>query len=69
LEVLDLFAANQVVVASGIVGGALISWSFSKKDLIKNLDIRQGKIVELFVFLVRSLPVLATFLLILSWII
>lgn len=34
LEILDLFTANQVVIVSGLVGGAIISWSIPRHAII-----------------------------------
>lgn len=34
LEVLDLFTANQVVIISGLAGGAIISWSIPRHAII-----------------------------------
>lgn len=34
LEVMDLFTANQVVILSGLIGGAIISWSIPRHRII-----------------------------------
>ncbi len=38
LEVLDMFAANQVVIALGLIGGAIISWSVSPSLIINQFS-------------------------------
>jgi NSS family neurotransmitter:Na+ symporter len=68
LEVLDLFAANQVVVASALIGGGIISWTVPKKSLIKGLDLKWRKPASLFINIFRFMPVLAFALLIISWV-
>lgn len=35
LEIMDLFTANQIVVLSGLIGGAIISWSAHKRNITK----------------------------------
>jgi len=40
LVVMDMFAATQVVVASGIIGGGLISWLIPRERMIGNLGDR-----------------------------
>lgn len=40
LEVLDLFAANQVVIALGLIGGAIISWNVPSSVVINRFSNR-----------------------------
>ena len=68
LEILDMFAANQIVVTSGIVGGAIISWSISKSDLIDGFGTEWKKVASVTVTVVRYLPIPVSVLLILAWI-
>ncbi|MGM0629477.1 MAG: sodium-dependent transporter [Patescibacteria group bacterium] len=67
LEILDMFAANQIVVTSGIVGGAIISWSISRHDLVEGFGTRWKKLAHTTVIVVRFLPVPVSVLLILVW--
>jgi NSS family neurotransmitter:Na+ symporter len=67
LEILDLFAANQIVVASGIIGGAIISWSFSKTDLVESIGTTWRKTAGIAITVFRVLPFLAALVLFLSW--
>ncbi len=69
LEVLDLFAANQIVIASGIIGGAIISWSISKKHLIEGFGTDWKKLAGIVVNIVRIIPIVAALILILSWLV
>lgn len=66
LEILDLFAANQIIVASGIIGGAIISWSFSKAELVDSLNIRWKGAASAAINVFRWLPALAFLILVLS---
>ncbi len=68
LEVLDIFAANQIVVTSGIVGGAIISWSISRKDLVDGFGTRWRRLAHWTVTVVRFLPIPVGILLTLTWI-
>ncbi len=67
LEILDMFAANQIVVTSGIVGGAIISWSISKTDLVEGFGTEWKKLASVTVSVVRYLPIPVSVLLILAW--
>lgn len=40
LEIMDLFAANQVVVLLGIIGGAITSWLVPRQELINKFSNR-----------------------------
>ncbi|MFW5884613.1 MAG: sodium-dependent transporter [Patescibacteria group bacterium] len=68
LEILDLFAANQVVVASALIGGGIISWTIPKESLAEGLGLRWKKPAILFVNIFRVMPVLAIALLVISWV-
>ncbi len=67
LEILDMFAANQIVVTSGIVGGAIISWSISKEDLVEGFGTRWKRLSGATVTIVRFMPIPVSVLLILAW--
>ncbi len=67
LEILDMFAANQIVVTSGIVGGAIISWSISRENLVDGFGTRWKRLANATVTVVRFLPIPVTVLLILAW--
>ena len=67
LEILDVFAANQIVVTSGIVGGAVISWSISKSDLVDGFGTEWKRLANATVIVVRFLPIPVSVLLILAW--
>ncbi len=67
LKVLDLFAANQIIVASGIIGGALISWSIPFQELTDGLGAKRRWIAGTTVSVVKILPAIAGALLALSW--
>ncbi|HKK54004.1 MAG TPA: sodium-dependent transporter [Patescibacteria group bacterium] len=68
LEILDLFAANQLVVASALIGGAIISWSFSKKDLAASFGTKWIKVSEFAIGVFRALPFVGAIILLLSFI-
>ncbi len=68
LDVLDLFAANQIVVTSGILGGAVISWCISREDLINGFGTRWYKLAWWTVTAARYLPIPALLLVALSFI-
>ncbi len=67
LEVLDLFAANQIVVGSGLIGGAIISWSISKKELVESIGTRWKKAAGVSITIFRVLPFLAALIMIFSF--
>ncbi|MEX0672703.1 MAG: sodium-dependent transporter [Candidatus Paceibacterota bacterium] len=67
LQVLDLFAANQIVVASAIVGGALITWLLPRATLVDNLGTPWRKTAWWVITSVRYLPLIALALVLLSW--
>ncbi len=66
LEVLDLFAANQVVITSGVLGGAIISWSIPKSHLIEGFGTRWKKLSGWVINFVRLLPIPVGVLLIIT---
>jgi|AntRauTorckE6833_2_1112554.scaffolds.fasta_scaffold00115_37 NSS family neurotransmitter:Na+ symporter len=68
LEILDLFAANQLVVASALIGGAIISWSFSKKDLAQSFGTKWIGVSEFAIGVFRALPFIGAIILALSYI-
>ena len=45
LEVLDLFAANQIVVICGVVGGAIIAWKIPKSEIVEGFGFRWRRLV------------------------
>jgi len=67
LEVLDMFAANQIVITAGVVGGAVIGWRISRDDLINGFGTRWRKLAWWTVTIVRWLPVPILLLLLLSF--
>lgn len=69
LEVLDLFAANQIIVGSAIIGGGIISWSFSKHELVESFKTGWKKTAGTSVTTIRMLPLAAALILLLSWLI
>ncbi|MCF7795155.1 sodium-dependent transporter [Patescibacteria group bacterium] len=68
LEILDLFAANQLVIASALIGGAIISWSFSKKELAQSFGTKWHKVSEFAIGVFRALPFIGAIILGLSYI-
>ncbi len=69
LEILDLFAANQIVVFSALAGGGIISWTISKKELVDSFGTRWNKFAGVSINVFRFLPILAGIILLLSWVI
>ena len=69
LEILDLFAANQIIVASAIIGGGIISWTFTKHDLVESFGTSWKKLAGVSITIIRTLPFVATLILLLSWLI
>ncbi|MEX1026909.1 MAG: sodium-dependent transporter, partial [Candidatus Paceibacterota bacterium] len=67
LEVLDLFAANQIVVVSAIVGGAIITWLLPRATLIENLGTEWKRTAWWIITVVRYLPIAALILALLTW--
>ncbi|MFP4515055.1 MAG: sodium-dependent transporter [Parcubacteria group bacterium] len=68
LEILDLFAANQLVVGSALVGGAIISWSFSRKELAQSFGSRWHKVSMFAIGVFRAFPFIGAIILALSYI-
>ncbi len=66
LELLDLFAANQVVVASALIGGVIISWSISKNELVNSFGTKWKKMAKMIINIFRFLPLLAVIILVLA---
>ncbi len=69
LEVMDMFAGTQVVVASGLVTGALIAWLIPRERLTRKLCAGHGTAANFIVSVGRYLPVIVLAGLLYSWII
>ena len=69
LDVLDLFAANQIVVGSGLIGGAIISWSISKRELVSSLGSKWKRAAGAAISIFRILPFFALAILLISMIV
>lgn len=69
LEVMDMFGATQVLVASGLITGTLISWLIPRERLYQKLKMeRPGICLACFVIWIgRYLPVGAIILLLYTW--
>ncbi len=57
LEVVDLFAATQIVVASGIIGGALISWLVPRERLVEKMGVTHEGAAWWMITAARYLPI------------
>jgi neurotransmitter:Na+ symporter, NSS family len=67
LEVLDLFAANQIVVISGITAGAIIGWNISKVETAQGFGFQWRRLGWWTVLVARFLPIPAAILLLVTW--
>lgn len=56
LEVVDLFAATQIVVISGVTGAAIIAWLIPLKSLVKATGVNRY-MVNYIIFIGRYLPI------------
>lgn len=68
LEVLDLFAANQIVIILGLVGGALISWNISVNEITNMFRNRYRAFISHTVIATRYLWIVVFGILLLSFI-
>jgi len=69
LEVMDMFAATQILVASGLVTGALISWLIPRERLTRKLCAGSVPVGNFIVSVGRYLPVAVLAILIYTWLI
>ncbi|MEX0930278.1 MAG: sodium-dependent transporter [Candidatus Paceibacterota bacterium] len=67
LEVLDLFAANQIVVVCALVGGAIITWLLPRATLVDNLGTEWKSSAWWTITVIRYLPIAALILSLLTW--
>ncbi len=67
LEVVDMLAANQIIVMCGVIGGAILAWKISKQEIIKGFGYRWRKLGWLVVNIARYLPILILILLFIIW--
>lgn len=68
LEVLDLFAANQVVIILGLIGGVIISWNVPSSVIINKFSNRLRQYASHTVTATKYLWILVVAVLILSFI-
>lgn len=68
LEVLDLFAANQIVIILGLIGGALISWNISVNEITNMFRNRYRAFISHTVIATRYLWIVVFGILLLSFI-
>lgn len=66
LEVLDMFAANQIVILSGLAGGVLISWSIPSQYIINMFGNRYRRYASHTVTATKYLWVIVLAILVLS---
>ncbi len=57
LEVVDMFAATQVVVTCGVVGAAIISWLIPRDSLLQSIGENRRRMVGWMIFIGRYLPI------------
>ncbi len=57
LEVLDMFAANQVVIISAIAGGALIGWLVPMDQLASSMGVESSRVTRWTVWVARYMAV------------
>lgn len=56
LEVVDLFAATQIVVTCGVIGAAIISWLIPRENLLASIGEDKKRMVAWMIFIGRYLP-------------
>lgn len=66
LEFMDFITANQVVVVSGLVGGAILGWSIKKYKTFKIFDIKYRHLARHTIITARYLWVFVLTILILA---
>lgn len=66
LEVLDMFAANQIVIILGLAGGALISWNVPSQTIINMFSNRFRRYASHTITATKYLWIVVLFILILS---
>ncbi len=69
LEVLDLFAANQVVVALGIIGGAAIAWNIPKHQLLNKFSNKHRRLASHMIRWIKYAWVLVLTILLVSFLV
>lgn len=69
LEVMDMFAATQILVASGLVTGALISWLIPRERLTRKLCTGSAPVGNFIVSVGRYLPAAVLAILVYTWLI
>ncbi len=57
LEVVDLFAATQVVVLCGVIGAGIIAWLIPRESLVVSLGIKNRLMINWIIFIGRYLPI------------
>ena len=57
LEVVDMFAATQIVVTCGVVGAAIIAWMIPRESLLESIGENRQRSVSWMIFIGRYLPV------------
>ena len=67
LDFMDMFAATQIIVAVGIIGGALIAWLVPRKQLLASLRCQHRRAAYLFVTVGRYLAVPVVGVLLYAW--
>jgi len=68
LEVLDLFAANQIVVGSGLLGGALISWFVPRNDLTSSFGAPWRRVAWWTITVARYLPIVVVLIVLITFV-
>ncbi len=68
LEILDLFAANQIVILLGLIGGAIIAWNISLVSIVNSFSNKYRKFVKYVVIATKYLWVIVMLILLLSFI-
>lgn len=69
LEMLDMFAANQIVVASALIGGAIITWFVPRETLVAHLGTRWQTTGRWAVSLARYVPLAVAAIVLLSFVV
>mgnify|MGYP005849993237 CR=1 FL=1 len=68
LEILDMFAANQIVIILGLVGGAIIAWNIPLQPIVNSFSNRYRRYASHVVIATKYLWVLVLAILVLSFI-
>ena len=67
LEIMDMFAATQILVTAGLVTGTMIAWLIPRGRLISHLGVKSRKVGHFIITVGRYLPALVLLVLLYTW--